>query len=154
MSGRFLRLLLFFGFLIAIGLLSLADRAPDMVKGLWSIIQRIGSFGEQFVGLDLVDRGDIPLAFDTLGHLALWSIAGMLAYAAFGQRTSRSFLIVSLITLSAGVELGQGFLSSTRHPEIADLIANGIGVTAGVLVAATVWWLTSLIGRLGRSLTQ
>ena len=78
----------------------------------------------------------------------------MLAYAAFGRRTSPSFLIVSLTTLSAGVELGQGFLSSTRRPEVADLIANGVGITAGVLLAATVWWLTSLFGRMSRNLTQ
>jgi len=154
MSGRFVRPLLFFGFLIAIGLLSLADRAPDLVKGVWSVVQRVGSFGERLIGLDVVDRGDVPLAFDTLGHLALWSIAGMLAYAAFGRRTTRSFMIVSLITLSAGVELGQGYLSSTRRPEVADLLANSIGITTGVLVASFVWWLSSLFGRLGRTLTQ
>ena len=154
MSGRFVRPLLFFGFLIAIGLLSLADRAPDMVKGVWVIVRRIGSFGERLFGLDVVDRGDIPLAFDTLGHLALWSIAGMLAYAAFGRRTSRSFLIVSLITLSAGVEVGQGFLSRTRKPSISDLVANTIGVTTGVLLAAFVFWTVSLFGRKSRSLTQ
>ena len=154
MSGRVLRPLIFFGFLIAIGLLSLADRAPGMVKDVWSIVQHTGSLAEQLVGLDVVDRGDIPLAFDTLGHLALWGIAGMLAYAAFGRRTTPSFLIVSLITLSAGVELGQGLLSSTRRPEISDLLANSVGVTAGVCLAAFVWWLSGLFGRLGRTLTQ
>lgn len=154
MSGRFLRPVLFFGFLVAIGLLSFADRASDMVKGVWDVIRRIGSFGERLVGFDVVDRGDIPFAFDTLGHLTLWSIAGMLAYAAFGRRTSRSFLIVSLITLSAGVEIGQRFLSSTRRPQVSDLIANSVGVTTGVLVAAFVFWLASLFGGKSRSLTQ
>lgn len=154
MSGRFLRPLLFFGFLVAIGLLSFADRASDMVKGVWSIVQRIGSFGESLLGVDVVDRGDVPLAFDTLGHLTLWSIAGMLAYAAFGRRTSRSFLIVSLVTLSAGIEIGQRFLSSTRRPQVTDLIANTVGVTTGVLLAAFVFWLVSLFGGKSRSLTQ
>lgn len=154
MSGRFVRPLLFFGFLVAIGLLSFADRASDMVKAVWSIVQRIGSFGERLLGLDVVDRGDIPFAFDTIGHLVLWSIAGMLAFAAFGRRTSRSFLIVSLFTLSAGVEIGQRFLSSTRQPQVSDLVANGIGVTVGVTIAAFVWWMTSLFGRKTRSLTR
>lgn len=153
-SSRFVRLFVFFGFLCAIGLLSLADRAPDLVKSIWSVVQRVGSFGERLVGLDLVDRGDIPFAFDTLGHLALWGIAGMLGYAAFRRRTSALFLIVSLTTLSAGVEVGQGLLSATRRPEVKDLIANGIGITAGVALAASVWWLSSLLARIPRSLTQ
>lgn len=154
MSRRSLRPLIFFGFLVAIGLLSFADRANDVVKNGWSVVQRGGSFVERLIGFDLVDRGDIPLAFDTLGHLVLWSTAGVLAYGAFGRRTTRSFLIVSLITLSAGVEIGQRFLSSTRRPEISDLLANAVGITAGVLLASFVWWLTGLFGRMTRNLTQ
>jgi len=154
MSGRFLRPLVFFGFLVAIGLLSFADRASGLVKGVWATVRRFGSFGERLFGLDVVDRGDIPLAFDTLGHLALWSIAGMLAYSAFGRRTTRSFLIVSLVTLSAGVEVGQGFLSSTRQPQLSDLAANGVGVAVGVSIASMVWWMTGLFGGKTRSLTQ
>lgn len=154
MSGRLLRPFLFFGFLVAIGLLSLADRAPGLVKGVWLIVQRIGSFGERFLGVDLIDRGDIPLAFDTLGHLVLWGIAGVLAYSAFGRRTSASFLIVSLTTLSAGVEVGQGLLSSTRRPEITDLIANGVGVTLGVFLAFAVFSTIGLFGRISSNLTR
>lgn len=154
MSGRLLRPLLFFAFLIAIGLLSLADRAPGLVKDAWSIVRRLGSFGEGLLGVDVIDRGDIPLAFDTLGHLVLWSIAGVLAYTAFGRRTSASFLIVSLTTLSAGVEVGQGLLSSTRRPEFTDLIANGIGVTLGVLLALAVFSTIGLFGRFSSSLTR
>ncbi len=154
MSGRLLRPLLFFGFVIVIGLLSLADRAPDLVKSEWSVVQRIGSIGERLVGLDIIDRGDIPLAFDTVGHLALWGIAGVLAYIAFGRRTSPWFLMISLITLSAGVELGQGFLSATRRPQVTDLIANSIGVAVGVALAAVVWSTISVFGRLTRTLTR
>jgi len=154
MSGRVLRPLLFFGFLSAIGLLSFADRASDTVKGAWGVVQRVGSFGERLIGLDVVDRGDIPLAFDTLGHLMLWGIAGMLAYAAFGRRTSRSFLIISLITLSAGFEIGQRFLSSTRTPQLTDLAANTVGVIMGVSLAAFGFWILSLFERKSRSLTS
>lgn len=152
--GRVLRPLVFFSFLMAIGLLSLADRAPDAVKSVWSIVQRIGSSAERVLGLDVIDRGDIPFAFDTLGHLILWSIAGALAFLAFGRRTSMGFLIVSLVTLSAGVELGQGFLSSTRRPELADLLANTVGVMAGVLCAALVLSTFAMVAKAGAGLRR
>lgn len=154
MSARFLRPLLFFGFLVTIGLLSLADRAPDLVKAGWSGVQNVGSMVEQRVGLDLVDRGDIPFDFDTLGHLGLWGIAGALAYLAFGHRTSPWFLMVSLFTLSAGVEVGQRFLSTTRTPDVIDLLANGVGIACGVVLAMLVLSVASLFGRLTNSLTR
>lgn len=154
MSGRFLRPLLFFGFLATIGLLSLADRAPDLVKTGWTGVQEIGSSIEQRVGVDVVDRSDIPLAFDTLGHLALWAVAGGLAYLAFGHRTSPWFLMVSLFTLSAGVEVGQRFLSATRKPDVVDLAANGVGIAFGLVVAMGVLSVTGLFGRLTNSLTR
>jgi len=153
MSGRRLRTFVFFAFLAGIGVLSLADRAPNAVKSALGVGQRVGSVGERTVGLDLLDRGDIPLAFDTVGHLVLWAVAGALASATFGRRTSRSFIIVMLITLSASVELGQGLLSATRRPELTDLVANGVGICIGVGAASAAWIVTSLFGRLSRNLS-
>jgi hypothetical protein len=154
MSGRHLRSLTFVAFLIGIGVLSLADRAPSATKAALGVGQRAGSFGERAIGLDLIDRGDVPFAFDTVGHLVLWAGAGILAYAAFGGRASASFIVISLITVSGGVELGQGWLSSTRRPELTDLIANGIGVVIGVVGASILWGGISLFGRLTRSLNE
>lgn len=154
MRSRFVRPLLFFAFLAAVGVVSLADRAPGMVASAWQAVRRVGSFAEQTAGLDLIDRGDIPFAMDTIGHLVLWSIAGGLAYLAFGRRTSVGFLIVSLITLSAGVEVGQGLLSSTRHPEIRDLVANSVGVTFGVLSVAALFAVIGVFGRISSSLIR
>jgi len=158
MVGRRFRSLLFFGFLLVVGVLSLADRAPGTVKGALRSVQSIGSRVERRVGVDWLDRGDIPFAFDTIGHLILWSVAAFLAYLAFGPgtrrgRTSTSFLVVSLVTLSAGVEVGQGLLSATRHPELLDLVANTVGIGFGVAIAAFASAVIGLIGSLGRSLT-
>ena len=153
MSGRRLRTFVFFAFLSVIAVLSLADRAPDAAERVVDFGQRAGSFGERVVGIDLIDRGDVPLAFDTVGHLALWAGAGVLGFSAFGRRTSVSFIVVSLITLSAGVEIGQGLLTSTRRPELMDLAANGVGVVIGVGAAVVVWRVITLFGKLGRNLT-
>ncbi len=153
MSGRLLRSLVFFMFLAGVGVLSLADRAPGAAERAVDFGQRAGSFGERSVGLDLIDRGDVPFAFDTVGHFVLWAGAGVLGYVAFGRRTSATFITVSLITLSAGVEVGQGLLSSTRHPGLTDLIANAVGVSVGVGVAVFVWAMSRQFGRLTRTLT-
>lgn len=153
MSGRRLRTSVFFAFLAVIGVLSLADRAPNAVKAGLGVGQRAGSVAERTIGFDLLDRGDIPLAFDTAGHLVLWAVAGALASVTFGRRTSRSFIIVALITLSASVELGQGLLSATRHPEVTDLVANGIGIGIGVGAVSAAWIVTSLFGKLSRNLS-
>ena len=141
-----------------VGVLSLADRAPRLVKATLRVGQSIGSRVEHRLGVDWLDRGDIPFAFDTIGHLVLWAIAAFLAYIAFGPgdrrgRTSTSFLVVALITLSAGVEVGQGLLSSSRHPEMLDLIANSVGVALGTLVAISVSAVIGLFGAVARSLT-
>ncbi len=153
MISRLLRSALFFGFLAVIGILSLADRAPGLVKGSWSVTQHVGSRLEQMLGFDVIDRGDVPFAFDTIGHLALWAIAGALAYAAFGR--SRSLLLIAavLVAISAAVEVGQGMLSSTRSPQLMDLLANTVGVGAGLAVAVSTFAVIGLFGRLTRSLT-
>ncbi len=151
--SRAIRSAVFFGFLAVIGLLSMADRAPGLVKGAWGVVRRAGSRIERLVGLDLIDRGDVPFAFDTIGHLLLWSIAGFLAYGAFSRTRSPWFIGVMLLAMSAVVEVGQGVLSSTRRPEWSDLAANAVGVGFGVAVAVCAFTLIGLFGRLTRSLS-
>ena len=152
-QSRLFRPALFFGFLVVIALLSLADRAPGLVKGAWRVTQHIGSRIERMAGFDLIDRGDVPFAFDTIGHLILWAFAGFLAYAAFGRSRSLVALAVALVTASAAVEVGQGLLTSTRRPQVTDLLANAVGVSAGLAVAVLTFALISLFGRLTRSLS-
>ena len=153
-SPRILRPLGLVLFLGAITMLSLADRAPRLVRVLWASIRRVGSAAERMIGFDVVDRSDIPLAMDTIGHVGLWGIAGVLSCLTFSRRTSLVFLILSLIVLSAGVEVGQGLLSSSRRPEVRDLVANTIGITAGVLAAAAMLAMIGVFGRISSNLSR
>ncbi len=116
--------------------------------------QHVGSRLEGTLGFDVVDRADVPFAFDTIGHLGLWAIAGILAYIAFGQKRSLVLIAAVLVAISAAVEAGQGLLSSTRTPELMDLLANAVGVGVGLAVAVSTFAVIGLFGRLTRSLTR
>ena len=115
--------------------------------------QHVGSRIERIVGFDVVDRGDVPFAFDTIGHVALWAIAGALAYAAFGRSRPPVLIAAVLLAVSAAVEVGQGVLSSTRSPELMDVVANAVGLGIGLAAAVVTFAVIGLFGRLTRSLT-
>lgn len=151
MLGRLTRLV-FLGFLGVIAVLSLADRAPSGTRALMRRGRSVLAEGEQRFGVDWIDRSDVPLAFDTMGHIALWAIAGFLATLAFRRRVGPLFIVVSLSVLSAGIEVGQGLLSTTRRPEFGDLVANVFGSALGTAVALLVWAAIGMFGRLTRSL--
>lgn len=152
MPSRALRFMLF-GFLGFIGLVSLADRAPGRIDRWLDAGQRLGSRGEQRLGIDLIDRGDIPFASETVGHLVLWAVATLLACGAFGRLSRLPVIAISLFALSAALEVGQGLLSSTRNPQVHDLVANTVGIAVGLAVAVSAWALAGLFGRLTRSLS-
>lgn len=151
MFGRLTRWALL-GFLGLVAVLSFADRAPSGTRELLGRGRWVVARAEQRLGVDWVDRSDIPFAFDTMGHLALWAIAGFLATVAFERRVSPAFIALSLASLSAGIEIGQGVLSATRRPEVHDLVANVIGIGLGTAIALSVWTVVGLFGRLARSL--
>lgn len=121
----------------AIAVLSLSDRAPD--AAFWRI-KWAGRTIESRSGLDLLDRADIPWAGDIVGHFLLWGLAGAIGWLVLGRRDSGLFLIASLSAFSAGIEFVQPLLSSTRDASYNDLVANVLGITAGVVGA---WMLTS-----------
>ena len=133
-----LRWALFSTFLIGVGLLSLADRAPGRVVDELRRVRAVGQRVEYRLGIDWVDRGDIPLAWDTAGHIVLWSVAAMLGFLALHGRVGVVVLALALLTLSAAVEVGQAFLSSSRSPELTDLMANGAGIALGIVMASIV----------------
>ncbi len=110
--------------------LSFSDRAPGLafVRVRW-----FGRMAEARSGLDLLDRSDIPLASDSVGHFLMWGLAGFLGWFAIGRRDSGLFLIAGLGAISAGVEYAQPLLSSTRSTSLEDLVANIMGITLGVL---------------------
>ncbi len=138
MFGKWSKMLVFVGFLTALGLLSMADRAPGAVLGGLRWVRSRGQDIEAALGIDWIDLGDMPLAWDTAGHLVLWAGAGMLGYAAVGQRVGGARLAMALLILSGVVEVAQPLLSATRQLEVTDMVANGVGIFAGVITASLI----------------
>ena len=119
-----------------IGLLSMSDRAPHAIEAALDLVREGGRAIESRFGVDWVDLSDVPFGYDTVGHFGLWAAAGWLGYAAIGRRLGGFYLALCLFTMSAGIEIGQALLSSTRSPSASDLAANGVGIALGVLVGA------------------
>lgn len=130
------RLLVLITFLGTVGLLSLADRAPRIARHWLRRSRDLGSRVEQRLGVDWVDRSDVPLAWDAAGHVVLWAVAAVLARLAVGHRWRTRTIAAALFALSGAAELAQAVFASTRSPEWSDLAANGAGIAIGVLLAA------------------
>lgn len=138
MLSKRLRFLIATGFVAVVGVLSFADRAPRASRAILRRIQWLGQRVERRFGWDFVDRSDVPLAYDTAGHFAMWFLAAALGWWLLHHKTSPLVLGLGLVAVSAGIEVGQGFLSSTRTPDVQDLLANAIGVSVGLTLAVLV----------------
>ncbi len=141
----------FFG---SIGVLSLSDRAPGVTKFALGLFRGIGRRIERRSGYDLVDRSDIPFAYDTVGHMVLWFGAAFLVWMLFHHRFSALFIATAVFAMSAGVEVAQGYLSSTRTPSVEDLLANGVGIGFGIIAGAMISGIIEVFNRGVRSLAR
>lgn len=117
---------------------SLSDRAPGAVERLVEKVQRKGAVLEERLGVDVVDLGDAPIGLWSAGHLLLWCVVGVVAYAAVGDRVRAVLLAVGLVAASFGAEVAQVLVTTHRAMQLSDMIANTVGVVLGVGGAAVV----------------
>ncbi len=148
---RVTRILAVFSLAAAVAFLSFPSSALGGSYRLARRLRRRGNDVETWTGIDVVDRGDIPFAFDSIGHAILWCAVGLVALALArttgfgGNGAHRSVvrwgddgrIVVWLVLLSGLVEVGQGVFTANRNAEFRDLAANAVGVVlAWVLVVA------------------
>lgn len=124
----------------------LSDRAPDLYGDALRRVGRVARRVRDWSGVD-VQRSDVPFGAFQLGHVVLF--AGVMLVAGFVLRRRVRPVVLALVvfTLSAGFELVQPVLSRTRHQQVDDLVANGVGIVVGLVVL----WLLLRIRRLRRS---
>jgi VanZ family protein len=77
--------------------------------------------------LGVSDKFEHSLAFFVL---AIW-FAGVL------ERRDFLYLALALIAFGGGIEIAQGLMGLGREADIRDLMADGVGVAAGILLALT-----------------
>ena len=65
-----------FSLLLAVSFLSFPSSAVGAAQRSARRLRRRGDDLETLLGVDVVDRSDVPFAFDTLGHATLWFVVG------------------------------------------------------------------------------
>lgn len=160
-SGR-VAALIFASCAFVVVVLTFADRAPDYTIEHAPEVRAWGAGVEQGLGIDVVDRDDVPLSVDDLAHATMWvAVAGVVVLVADGRRwpgvlggslvRHRATLLL-LLGLAVAFELGQGVLTSSRNLSLSDGLANVAGVSVGWAVSVTAVWLwRSIVGRVATS---
>ena len=105
---------------------------------------------ERLTQLNLVDRDDLPLSYDQLGHIGLWMTATVLIGVASGLR-SPARVVAAVAALSLATEIVQPLVAPRRLFELGDVIANFTGVLAGSTILLTLLVVSQLAGSLRRA---
>ena len=147
MSRRTVVALVAVPFSIMTALLLLADRAPGLTIGRAPALWALGSRIQSRLGVDLIDRSDIPFELDTLGHLGLWFVAGALARALAPPSVRSRVLLMLMLVVSTLMEIGQRFLTTGRNVSLSDAVANTAGVVLGITTIAILLGVQSLLQR-------
>ncbi len=82
-----------------------------------------------------------PGIWDKAQHFLAYGALGLCAAIGFPRRGMAMAAGISLVVLGAGLEIGQMFVAG-REGDLADMLANGLGVALGL-------WAAHLARRLG-----
>ncbi|MFK7917315.1 MAG: hypothetical protein AB8G14_04490 [Ilumatobacter sp.] len=116
--------------------LMLSDRAPGLTKRLFGdFAVRLSARLDASARFGELTDGRTP-GNDAIVHIGVWAVAMTLVGLAVWRWTSLAIASLVLFVGSVFVEIGQGRYSSTRAVEMSDVLANGVGVGAGVVVCA------------------
>lgn len=72
---------------------------------------------------------------DKIIHGFSYAVLAIFAACIFEQKNAKLAALLWLVLLSGLIELAQGYLTSTRSMELADFMANCVGITMGTYVA-------------------
>lgn len=129
--------------------LMLSDRAPRVSRRIGGDIiarlsERLDTGGRPG---RLMNDPRLPSS-DAIVHIGVWGVAMVFVGLAIWNWRGLVIGAVTVFAVSAMVEIGQHRLTATRTFEIGDIIANGIGVLLGTVVAAGCYLLWSGAARL------
>jgi hypothetical protein len=134
--------------LAATTVLLVSDRAPNWYQRARERVFEVAADWRDRVGVVELTRDQIPLGPHTVAHITLFF--GVTLVAGWVLRNRVRPLVVALVVFisSVGFELAQPLLSATRSQQVDDIIANGVGVAAGLVVLVL---LRRLLPRRGRA---
>ncbi|HEX2042208.1 MAG TPA: hypothetical protein VHF24_06180 [Acidimicrobiales bacterium] len=117
------------GAFLASTVLLLSDRAPGLLRRLSARIDAGASRTAQ-IASEARPQSDFEI------HVLVWAVVTV--FVGLAVWSSRSLLVsaIAVLSLSVAGEKAQELLTDTRHLEIGDLVANVVGVSAGVGVVS------------------
>ena len=115
--------------LLASAVLLLSDRAPGLLRRLSARIDA-GSSPTAQLASEARPQSDFEI------HVLVWAVVTVLVGLAMWSSRSLLASAITVLILSVAAEKAQELLSDTRHVEIADLVGNVIGVSAGLGVVS------------------
>lgn len=74
---------------------------------------------------------------DKLEHALAFALLAASAVQLFERGRALVAVAIGLLALGIGIELAQGLLTTTRDMDRADVVADGVGILAGLAVALT-----------------
>jgi VanZ family protein len=110
-------------------------RRPRLWLGLW-IAAIVALVVVCLVPLDSLPP--LPENSDKVEHLLGYFLLAAAAVQLFGSRRALSLAALGLVALGIGIEIAQGY-TAYRSSDLADALANTLGVLLGMATAVTPW---------------
>jgi VanZ family protein len=108
---------------------------PLRYRRLWLALGLLGILAVLVVCLLPRVPGPTFAGADKLEHLLTWFVVAAW-FAALLERRAYPFLAMVMVGLGVGIELAQHFMALGRAGDWRDVVANSLGVGAGLLAAA------------------
>lgn len=112
-------------------------RRPCLWLALWGLL-----IAGVIVG-SLLPAHDLPAprfaGFDKLEHVFGYGVLSAYAAMLFARRRSQAWAAVGLVVLGIALEIAQASWTSSRSGDPSDVLADLIGVLAGLAIAPTAW---------------
>ena len=80
---------------------------------------------------------DGPPDSDKIGHFLAYFILSAWAVSIFSTRRAQALAALSLVALGLGIEWAQANLTDTRKGDLADAVANSMGIALGFALGFT-----------------
>lgn len=119
-------------FLCCAAALSMSDRMPYLWRAVLVRGIGLGAAIERGLAIDLIDRSDVGLSADQIGHLVLWASGMFTIGLVTRKRFEAASVAVALFMTSLALEVGQSLLTTSRSMSIEDAVANAGGIMAGL----------------------
>jgi len=125
-----------------------AFRRPRLWLSLWLLLFVLVGVGS-LMSPDMLPPVDIS-GFDKVQHFVGYAVLSAGAVALFARLRTQALIALVIIGFGIGLEFAQASLTTDRMGDVADALANSLGVLGGLLLSSTpaARWLQRLDARL------